>query len=124
MLGDGVLEGRIPVALLLVVPDTLAKLTDAIFEEVNALLVKLKSLVVDTILEAVTELDVAGPPPPIVELVEAAPRHVPLGQSTTAHVSLFTVLVSRVTLPLNANNPPFELAAVTSVTEAYARMLP
>jgi hypothetical protein len=52
---------------------------------------------------------------PPVELVE---------NTTTAHVWTLTIFVSRVTLPPNANAPPFNTAAVSSVTEAAARILP
>jgi hypothetical protein len=49
-----------------------------------------------------------------VELVDDA-----IGQ-----ISVLTTLVSSVTDPLKANTPPFESAAVSTVTETAARMAP
>jgi hypothetical protein len=78
-------------------------------ELVRELLLELRDDVVDVAEVNNVELD------PPVELVE---------DTTTAHVSTLTVFVSRVTLPPNANAPPFNTAAVSSVTEAAARILP
>jgi hypothetical protein len=78
-------------------------------ELVRELLLELRGDIVDVSEVDNVELD------PLVELVE---------DTTTGHVSTLTVFVSRVTLAPNANAPPFNTAAVSSVTEAAARILP
>lgn len=60
----------------------------------------------------------------VVSVGEGVPAAIELEETTTGHDSTLTTFVSKVTLPLNPNAPPFETAAVFSVTEADARMLP